>query len=169
MSLLYFVHLRAEKEWGDGLRGLSMSAARFALLKLEQAPPHVKNWRPQILIFVKCANRESTNFADGGQTQLEKLKKQTSEMVMDSSENENKPFSEFNIEVEHPNVFAFASQLKSGKGLIVCANVITGSFIENAKFAKACKHVSYISTCISVLSSQVDFIHFLILFKYRKI
>ena len=36
---------RAEKEWGDGLRGLSLQAARYSLLKLEEAPPHTKNWR----------------------------------------------------------------------------------------------------------------------------
>jgi len=48
------VHIcRAEKEWGDGLRGLAMSAARFALLRLEEGPPHVKNWRPQLLILLK--------------------------------------------------------------------------------------------------------------------
>ena len=45
--------IRAEKEWGDGLRGLAMSAARYALLRLEEGPPHVKNWRPQILILLK--------------------------------------------------------------------------------------------------------------------
>jgi len=47
------VMFSAEKEWGDGIRGLSMSAARFALLKLEEGPPHVKNWRPQLLILIK--------------------------------------------------------------------------------------------------------------------
>ena len=36
---------RAEKEWGDGIRGLAMSAARYALLRLQQGPPHTKNWR----------------------------------------------------------------------------------------------------------------------------
>ena len=41
---LYFV-CRAEKEWGDGIRGLAMSAARYALHRLEEGPPHVKNWR----------------------------------------------------------------------------------------------------------------------------
>jgi len=46
---------RAEKEWGDGIRGLSMSAARFALLRLEEGPPHVKNWRPQLLVLLKFA------------------------------------------------------------------------------------------------------------------
>ena len=30
-----------------------MSAARYALLRLEEGPPHVKNWRPQILILMK--------------------------------------------------------------------------------------------------------------------
>ena len=47
---------RAEKEWGDGLRGLAMSAARFALLRLEEGPPHVKNWRPQLLVLLKIAD-----------------------------------------------------------------------------------------------------------------
>ena len=40
-----FVSCRAEKEWGDGIRGLAMSAARYSLLKLEDGPPHTKNWR----------------------------------------------------------------------------------------------------------------------------
>lgn len=44
---------RAEKEWGDGIRGLALSAARFSLLRLEEGPPHTKNWRPQILILTK--------------------------------------------------------------------------------------------------------------------
>lgn len=39
------VCVRAEKEWGDGIRGLSLSAARYALLRLEEGPPHTKNWR----------------------------------------------------------------------------------------------------------------------------
>lgn len=30
-----------------------MSAARYALLRLEEGPPHVKNWRPQLLILLK--------------------------------------------------------------------------------------------------------------------
>ena len=36
---------RAEKEWGDGLRGLALQAARYSLLRLEEGPPHTKNWR----------------------------------------------------------------------------------------------------------------------------
>ncbi|XP_063510471.1 solute carrier family 12 member 4 isoform X7 [Pongo pygmaeus] len=44
---------RAEKEWGDGIRGLSLSAARYALLRLEEGPPHTKNWRPQLLVLLK--------------------------------------------------------------------------------------------------------------------
>lgn len=49
-------HFRAEKEWGDGIRGLALSAARFSLLRLEEGPPHTKNWRPQILILVKLTS-----------------------------------------------------------------------------------------------------------------
>jgi potassium/chloride transporter 4/5/6 len=35
----------AEKEWGDGIRGLALQAARYSLLRLEEGPPHTKNWR----------------------------------------------------------------------------------------------------------------------------
>lgn len=49
----YIEYRGAEKEWGDGIRGLALSAARFSLLRLEEGPPHTKNWRPQILILAK--------------------------------------------------------------------------------------------------------------------
>ncbi|GAA6102426.1 solute carrier family 12 member 7-like isoform X1 [Tachysurus ichikawai] len=41
----YIEYRGAEKEWGDGIRGLSLNAARYALIKLEEAQPHTKNWR----------------------------------------------------------------------------------------------------------------------------
>ncbi|XP_059926654.1 solute carrier family 12 member 4 isoform X2 [Gadus macrocephalus] len=49
----YIEYQGAEKEWGDGIRGLSLSAARYALLRLEVGPPHTKNWRPQLLVLLK--------------------------------------------------------------------------------------------------------------------
>eukprot|EP00049_Salpingoeca_infusionum_P011376 m.197903 g.197903 ORF g.197903 m.197903 type:complete len:1056 (+) comp14912_c0_seq1:122-3289(+) len=51
----YYIEFKgAAKEWGDGLRGLSMQAARYSLLRLEESNmTHTKNWRPQILTFVK--------------------------------------------------------------------------------------------------------------------
>ena len=55
-QLKYYIKFRtyrAEKEWGDGISGLALSAARFSLLRLEEGPPHTKNWRPQILILCK--------------------------------------------------------------------------------------------------------------------
>ena len=52
-NLLFSCLFRAEKEWGDGLRGLALSAARFSLLRLEEGPPHTKNWRPQIMVLCK--------------------------------------------------------------------------------------------------------------------
>lgn len=50
---LAILHDRAEKEWGDGISGLALSAARFSLLRLEEGPPHIKNWRPQIMTLCK--------------------------------------------------------------------------------------------------------------------
>ncbi|KAK7881690.1 hypothetical protein WMY93_030099 [Mugilogobius chulae] len=48
----YIEYRGAEKEWGDGIRGLSLNAARYALIRLEDAPPHTKNWRPQVLVLL---------------------------------------------------------------------------------------------------------------------
>ncbi|ESO89778.1 hypothetical protein LOTGIDRAFT_124442 [Lottia gigantea] len=42
----------AEKEWGDGMKGLSVAAARYALLRLRGESKHTKNWR-QFLILMK--------------------------------------------------------------------------------------------------------------------
>jgi hypothetical protein len=40
----------AEKEWGDGLKGLALSAARFALLNVDaRRITHTRNWRPQLV------------------------------------------------------------------------------------------------------------------------
>ncbi|XP_055623854.1 solute carrier family 12 member 4 isoform X2 [Toxorhynchites rutilus septentrionalis] len=49
----YIEYRGAEKEWGDGIRGIALSAARYSLLRLEEGPPHTKNWRPQILLLAK--------------------------------------------------------------------------------------------------------------------
>ncbi|GAB6021396.1 hypothetical protein CHUAL_004003 [Chamberlinius hualienensis] len=52
----YIEYRGAEKEWGDGIRGLALSAARYSLLRLEEGPPHTKNWRPQVLILCKLGD-----------------------------------------------------------------------------------------------------------------
>ena len=51
---------RAEKAWGEGLKGLSLSAAKYALLQLEDKPTHTKHWRPQLLLCTKFQNYEPT-------------------------------------------------------------------------------------------------------------
>ncbi|KAK0182419.1 hypothetical protein PV327_000561 [Microctonus hyperodae] len=96
----YIEYRGAEKEWGDGIRGLALSAARYSLLKLEEGPPHTKNWRPQILILVKLTD-----------TFVPKYRK----------------------------LFAFASQLKAGRGLTVCVSCIPGDFSKNSGEALAAK------------------------------
>ncbi|KAK0155092.1 Solute carrier family 12 member 5 [Merluccius polli] len=55
----YIEFCGAEKEWGDGIRGISLSAARFALMRLEEGPPHTKNWRPQILVLVSVDGEQN--------------------------------------------------------------------------------------------------------------
>ncbi len=47
------------RTWGDVRSGLWFALARFALLKLETQHVHVKNWRPNILVFTgQPHNRE---------------------------------------------------------------------------------------------------------------
>lgn len=96
----YIEYRGAEKEWGDGIRGLALSAARYSLLKLEEGPPHTKNWRPQILMLVKLT--------DG-------------------------------LVPKYRKMFAFASQLKAGRGLTVCVSCIQGDFTKNSGEALAAK------------------------------
>ncbi|XP_069675639.1 solute carrier family 12 member 4 isoform X2 [Periplaneta americana] len=96
----YIEYRGAEKEWGDGIRGLALSAARYSLLRLEEGPPHTKNWRPQILILAKL----------------------TSDLVP-----------------KYRKLFAFAAQLKAGKGLTVCVSVIRGDYARGVGEAMAAK------------------------------
>jgi hypothetical protein len=35
-----------------------MSAARYALFRVDEAPPHTKNWRPQLLTFVNVQKND---------------------------------------------------------------------------------------------------------------
>ncbi|XP_067856859.1 solute carrier family 12 member 7-like isoform X6 [Heptranchias perlo] len=55
----YIEYRGAEKEWGDGIRGLSLNAARYALLRLEDGPPHTKNWRPQLLVLLNLDSEQN--------------------------------------------------------------------------------------------------------------
>jgi potassium/chloride transporter 4/5/6 len=57
-EIFFLIILRAEKEWGDGIRGLSMSAARYALFRVDESQPHTKNWRPQLLAFLNAHKNE---------------------------------------------------------------------------------------------------------------
>lgn len=48
----FFLVYSAVKEWGDGIRGLSLNAARYALIRLEEVPLHTKNWRLACILNV---------------------------------------------------------------------------------------------------------------------
>ncbi|CAF1277961.1 unnamed protein product [Adineta ricciae] len=56
---LYIWYSGANKEWGEGLKGLPISIAHVALSHLSDQASHTKNFRPQILVFLKCLYNES--------------------------------------------------------------------------------------------------------------
>ncbi|KAK6022661.1 hypothetical protein OSTOST_11628 [Ostertagia ostertagi] len=57
----YIEYAGAEKEWGDGIRGLGLSAARFALLNVDPKPQHSRNWRPQLLVLLENTDSPNTH------------------------------------------------------------------------------------------------------------
>ena len=51
-GLYFYLRRRAvERTWGDVRSGIWFTLARYALLNLEKQHLHVKNWRPNILVF----------------------------------------------------------------------------------------------------------------------
>lgn len=96
----YIEYRGAEKEWGDGIRGMALTAARYSLLRLEEGPPHTKNWRPQILVMAKLND---------------------------------------NLLPKYRKIFAFATQLKAGKGLTICVSVLPGDYNRINSQAAQCK------------------------------
>lgn len=70
----YIEYAGAEKEWGDGLKGLALSAARFALLNVDsRAEHHSRNWRPQLLVLLPPSKQDRKRV--NGQSNEESLGK----------------------------------------------------------------------------------------------
>ncbi|KAG8521742.1 Solute carrier family 12 member 4 [Galemys pyrenaicus] len=141
MIYKYIEYQGAEKEWGDGIRGLSLSAARYALLRLEEGPPHTKNWRvargPSCLLIPWIA---ATRLAHGLMRAEEELPGNRCpvpcscycrpQLLVLLKLDED-------LHVKYPRLLTFASQLKAGKGLTIVGSVIQGSFLESYGEAQA--------------------------------
>ncbi|KAE9550063.1 hypothetical protein FO519_006727 [Halicephalobus sp. NKZ332] len=107
----YIEYAGAEKEWGDGLKGLGLSAARFALLNVDDSgQTHTRNWRPQLLVLYP----NSYLFSGASGTELKNIQQ---------------------------GVLAFVSQLKAGKGLTLVTECIEGDFSDMASDAKQRKEI----------------------------
>jgi potassium/chloride transporter 4/5/6 len=103
----YIEYAGAEKEWGDGLKGLGLSAARFALLNVDDSgQTHSRNWRPQLLVL---SPSEKSFYDTGG----------------------------FPLVEAQQGLFSFVSQLKAGKGLTMIVECIEGNFCQKAEEGKA--------------------------------
>uniref|UniRef100_A0AC34QJS4 Uncharacterized protein n=1 Tax=Panagrolaimus sp. JU765 TaxID=591449 RepID=A0AC34QJS4_9BILA len=107
----YIEYAGAEKEWGDGLKGLGLSAARFALLNVDDSvPTHTRNWRPQLLVLYP----NSYLFNGTPEAKLENIQQ---------------------------GLLAFVSQLKAGKGLTLVTECLEGNFAHLADDARHQKEI----------------------------
>ncbi|KRZ06483.1 Solute carrier family 12 member 6, partial [Trichinella zimbabwensis] len=116
----YIEYRGAEKEWGDGIRGLRLAAASYALTNLEEGPVHTKNWRPQLLVLCTVSS-DRTNI-------------------------ENEQIVAFASQLKAGNIFSFTPVSANvifvfcirlvfilfflGKGLTVLASVLNGKFLN---------------------------------------
>ena len=126
---MYKSDARAEKEWGDGIRGLSMSAARYALFHVDEAPPHTKNWRPQLLAFVNVQKNDEEdaysirharmfNFLYQLKAgKIHRIKCQSSIAVFDVL----------------------------GRGFVVAASILEGDYMEKYQHLEPVRQVSFIN------------------------
>lgn len=121
--------IRAEKEWGDGIRGLSLSAARFALLRLEEGPPHTKNWR-----YTNTYTHRQTTRGAPGISRVTLCSPHRPQLLVLLKLDED-------AHVKSPRLLTFASQLKAGKGLTIVGTVITGNFLQTYGEALAAEQV----------------------------
>jgi len=47
-------------DWGDIRSGIWLSIARFALMGLETVPWHIKNWRPNLVVFLRSPQKQES-------------------------------------------------------------------------------------------------------------
>jgi len=52
---LVLQHRSLQQDWGDVKSGMWFSVARFGLIRLDGEPWHVKNWRPNIVVFTSLS------------------------------------------------------------------------------------------------------------------
>ena len=125
----------AEKEWGDGVRGLSLQAARYSLLRLEESPPHTKNWRPQVLVLCKLDQNLIPSHP--------KLLSFTSQLKAGRL----RDHGDYNLLKDNPSSHSFHISFiillpppyHAGKGLVMIYSVLEGKFTENVAEVIAAK------------------------------
>jgi len=115
---------RAEKEWGDGIRGLSMSAARYALFRVDETQPHTKNWRPQLLAFLNAQrNEEDETFTLRHPKVLNFLYQLKAGKIL--------------------NLFMlYVKFLFIGRGFVVAASILEGDYFDKYQYIEPVRSVS---------------------------
>lgn len=157
----------AEKEWGDGIRGLSLSAARYALMRLEEGPPHTKNWRYDThchtlscfaLILVPVDVDINTHVEPIDVILFNRsvpcisfpllcsapwfychflLLYRPQLLVLVSTDVEQN--------VEQPRLLSLTSQLKAGKGLTIVGTALVGTFLNSYEQTQRAEQVRKVS------------------------
>lgn len=149
----YIEYSGAEKEWGDGFKGLALSAARFALLNVDsRGEHHTRNWRPQLLVLYPESTVSST-----------KSLSSISDSINKDSDVEKENFEQAykNIDETRQGLLSFVSQLKAGKGLTLLAKCIVGNFQTDAEIIPIHKQVCVFFFCLIILINIYIFLVFM--------
>lgn len=141
--ILFLAYKGAEAEWGDGLRGLYLSVARYALYQIPQSK--VRNLFHYLLCFhltiPNCDfhSRIRSNFA----------KKQNFTLFFQSLHTKNyRPqilafckYDQKSKTISNPDIVKVARDLKAGKGLSMYASVLEGDILdpESSSEVEECK------------------------------
>lgn len=124
----YIEYKGAEKEWGDGMTGLSMSTAIYALTKLNKELKHTKNWRPQVLTLLKM--REDDYYDNNQDLQTEDLNYDNTQFTDQDS-----------------RLVILSSMLKGGRGLNIYASCLKGH-MDDESFSWKESLIQRMNTCL---------------------
>lgn len=127
-----------------------MSAARYALFRVDEAPPHTKNWRPQLLAFVNVQKAEN----DDDTYTLTHTRLFNFLYQLKAGKCNRKPSNGIVTSLETHSFL--------GRGFVVAASILEGDYLEKHKHVQPVRDVrinqTFRTNCDVCLLNKTKFI-----------